>query len=503
VLTKSRYLAGCQCPRRLWLGCFAPELAAEPRGADEAWLALGTEIGQHAQALFPGGILVDEDAWRQGEAIARTHALLLDPSVPAIFEAAFVHAGVHVRVDVLERLTGGMWGLREVKAGTHVKEVHLHDAAVQCFVLEGNGVRVPSVEIVHVDGGYVRGEGTLDWSRLFARVDVSTEVACVLSSVPSRVDALRRVLTLSDPPAVEPDGHCFSPHACDFWTHCTRAKPRDWTYGVPRRPSLFAAFHAAGIERIADIPEHFVLSQLQARVRDTLRSGREFLGSDLGRALASLDPPVAYLDFETMSPPIPLYPGTRPYQRIPFQWSLHEVDASGALRHGEWLAESRQDPRREFAEGLLEAVGGGGEPVVVYSGYEAGVLEELASTLPDLASGLDALRARLVDLLPIMREHVYHPAFGGSFSLKAVAPALVDGFGYGDLDGIAGGAEASAAFLRLAAGAMVGLEEEARLRSALRAYCERDTLALVEVHRALRARAGLGDVLASPPCHSP
>jgi predicted RecB family nuclease len=129
--------------------------------------------------------------------------------------------------------------------------------------------------------------------------------------------------------------------------------------------------------------------------------------------------------------------------------------------------------------------------VVVYSSFEAGVLSELASALPDLASGLDALRARLVDLLPVMRQHVYHPAFGGSFSLKAVAPALVEGFGYGDLEQIAGGGEASAAFLRLASGAVADPEEEARLRSALRAYCKRDTLALVELHRVLRARTGV------------
>jgi len=155
------------------------------------------------------------------------------------------------------------------------------------------------------------------------------------------------------------------------------------------------------------------------------------------------------------------------------------------------LADGRDDPRREFAGRLLEALGGGGEPVVVYSSFEAEVLGELASALPDLAVGLEALRARLVDLLLVMRQHVYHPAFGGSFSLKAVAPALVEGFGYGDLGQIAGGGQASAAFLRLASGAVADPEEETRVRAALRVYCERDTLALVELHRVLLARTGV------------
>jgi hypothetical protein len=489
MLSKSKYLGGCQCPRRLWLGTFAPELASEPDGADNAWLALGTDIGRHAHALFPGGVLVDTDSWRHGDAVARTRALLGDPSVPAIFEGAFVHAGVSIRVDVLERLPGGVWGLREVKSGLRVRDIHLHDAGAQRFVLEGNGMRVPSVEIVHLDRAYVRGEGDVDWPRLFTRVDVSTEVACVLSGVPARVEALHRVLARADPPAVEPDDHCFSPHACEFWAHCTREKPADWVYRLPGWPKPVAELRAAGVERIVDIPDDFPLSPLQARARDVMRSGREFVGDDLVAALGALGPPAAYLDFETISPAVPLYPGTRPYERIPFQWSLHEVDATGALAHRELLADGRHDPRREFSEQLLEALEGSATPVVVYSSYEAGVLAELASTFSDLAAKLDALRARLVDLLPVVRRGIYHLAFGGSFSLKAVAPALIEGFGYGDLEQIAGGGAASAAFLRVASGAVSDPEEEARLRGALRVYCERDTLALVELHRALRARS--------------
>jgi hypothetical protein len=169
------------------------------------------------------------------------------------------------------------------------------------------------------------------------------------------------------------------------------------------------------------------------------------------------------------------------------------LDPTDALRHLEWLADGRADPRREFAERLLEALARGNEPVVVYSGFEGRVLSQLSSMMPDLAPALDALRRRLVDLLPVVRRYVYHPAFCGSFSLKSIAPALVDGFGYHDLEGkIAGGSEASLAFLHLASGAVKDVEEDARLRHALRAYCERDTLALVEVHRALRARACRG-----------
>jgi predicted RecB family nuclease len=490
MLSKSRYLAGCQCTRRLWLGCYGRELATEPDAA-RAWrFDAGSEIGRHARALFPGGVLVGEDAWRHGEAIVRTRQLLAAPAVPAIFEGAVAHAGVRIRADVLERLPGGAWGLREVKAAAHVKEVHLHDVAVQRIVLERAGLRVPSVEVIHVDPAYVRGAGDIDWPRFFKRVDVTAAIDPLLAAVPARVEALHRVCALADSPSVEPSTHCFSPHACEFWAHCTREKPVDWIFTLPGRPSPFEALRAAGVERIADIPDGFPLSVLQARVRDVLRSGREFVASDLGGALVPLGPPARYLDFETVNPAVPLYPGTRPYQQIPLQWSLHEIDATGRLTHREFLARGRDDPRRGFAERLLDAIGAGRAPVVVYSGFEARVLAEVAAALPDLASAIEAVRGRLVDLLPVVRRHVYHPAFAGSFSLKRVAPALADGFDYGALTDIADGGAASLALQRLASGDVTDAAEEAQIRGALLAYCHRDTLALVELHRALQVRAG-------------
>jgi len=487
TLSKSRYLTGCQCPRRLWLRSHMPDVAAAPPAAQARRFAAGTEIGRRAHALFPGGVLVDEDALRHREAVERTRALLAGGNVPAIFEAAFLHAGVRSRVDILERLGDGAWGLREVKSAASVKEEHLHDVALQRFVLEGSGLRVPSLEVIHVNSGYVRGDGEIDWPRYFHRQDVTARVAPLRSDVPARVQFLHAVLALDASPAIEPARHCDTPRACEFWTHCTRDKPADWVFHLPKRPDRFEALRAAGIERIADIPDDFPLSGKQERVRSVLREGRAFVSTGLAAALAPAGPPACYLDFETMGPPIPLYPGTRPYQRIPFQWSLHRLDPAGVLEHQEFLASGRIDPRREFVATLLDALSDRPEPILVYSRFEADVLGGLAGAVPERAAALAGLRARLVDLLRVVQGHVYHPAFGGSFSLKAVAPALVPGFGYSDLEGVAGGDEAAGAFAAIAQGEM-SEAEEARVRSALRVYCERDTLALVELHKALRER---------------
>lgn len=220
-------------------------------------------------------------------------------------------------------------------------------------------------------------------------------------------------------------------------------------------------------------------------IRDATVSGQPYVATELGRLLDAFGPPANYLDFEAMMPPIPLYEGTRPYQTIPFQWSLHTIDGDGVLNHKEFLADGINDPRRQFAKTLIGAFARSDDPIIVYSAYEQTRLKELAGDFPDLSTDLNALIARLVDLLPVVRSAVYFPEFGFSNSIKSVAPALCPDFSYTDLDGVADGGAASAAFLQLASGRIADPGEALQLRAALLVYCKRDTLAMVEVHRAL------------------
>ena len=488
TLSKSRYLAGCQCVRRVWLATRAPELGSEPDPARRAIFEMGFEVGRRAHALFPGGELVAHAAWQHADAVARTRELLADPRVPAIFEAAFEHAGVRIRTDVLERLPGGRFGLREVKASTEVKPVHVDDCAVQQLVLEGCGVRVASVELLHVNRDYERGERGIDWHAFFAREDLTRQVGSALPRVRERVPRFHALLREPQAPAIEPSGHCFDPYDCEFWQHCTRAKPADWVFHLPRLGRRFETLRAAGIERITEIPDEHALPALHARIRAALRSAQPRVEPGLARALREAGPPAHYLDFETASPAIPLFPGARPYEVTPFQWSLHTAGASGPLAHREFLADGERDPRRAFAETLVAALAGDTAPVIVYSPFESTQLGRLAARFPDLAPALTRIRGRLLDLLPVVRSHVYHPGFAFSFSIKAVAPALVPDLGWDDLGAIADGASAAAALTALAAGGLPA-DERAAVREALRRYCARDTLALARVHQALRGLA--------------
>lgn len=483
-LTKSRYIAGLQCLRRLWLVVHEPLPHEEP--APGSPMDVGQEIGGKAHLLFPGGVLVREEPWQHAEAVPRTAELMNDAAVPAIFEAAFEYAGIRIRVDVMERLSPGTWGLREVKSSSGLKDHYLDDIALQMYVLRGAGIAVASIELLHVNTTYVRGPAGICWTDFFARMDVADAVAERLVDLPGHLPAMRESLGMLALPDAEPGKQCGTPYDCEFWDRCTANKPADWIHYLPRLSQARASeLKARGIEAISAIPADFPLTSKQVIIRDATASGRPYVAPDLARLLRGYGPPTYYLDFEAMMPPTPLYEGTRPYQTLPFQWSLHAIADDGSLHYWEFLADGGDDPRRRFAETLIEALAASDAPIVVYSAYEQTRLKDLAGQFPDLSTGLNAVAARLVDLLPIVRGAVYHPEFRFSNSIKSVAPALCPGFGYDDLDSVADGAAASATFVRLASGCLAGPEEANQLRAALRAYCRRDTLAMVEVHRAL------------------
>ena len=439
-LSKSRVLAGHFCQKRLYLQMRAPELAAAADAARLYRFEQGHEVGRLAQRAFPGGVAVDG---RLDEALARTAALVRDPSVPAIFEATFRHDDVLVRVDILRRAGAG-WRLIEVKSSTGVKLYHPIDVAIQRHVVQGSGLAVDAVGVMHLDSSYVYPGGVPDPHALFTLRDLSREVRALDGVVPALCVELRRMLGDAAPPPVPVGPYCRKPWVCDFFDHCHR----------PAAPPFFVPGVAGAL-----------------------------VAPELAPALGSLEFPLYGMDFETLGPAIPRFPGMRPFQAIPFQWSVDVLRTPGAeLEHREFLALDEADPRRAFLQSLGEAVGERGS-IVVYSNFESVKLQELAAALPDLATLAERIRGRLWDLLPVMRRHVAHPAFGGSFSLKKVLPALAPALGYGDLE-IAEGSLAGVVWDRLVR-EHPPREEAIRLEGALRAYCRRDTQGLLELVRAL------------------
>jgi len=481
-LSKSRYLSGLQCYKQLYLDVRSPRLA---RPADEqlvALLEMGTQIGELARAGFPSGILVDAESVGIQGAIARTSELMADPNVPAVFEGMFAFQEVRLRVDVLERAAEGRWRLIEVKSSTQAKEDHLDDVAIQAYVLTGAGISLERSKLMHINNQYVYPGGDLDLGHLFLRQDVTPEVAARQTEIPGRLAAMREMLTAPSAPAIEPDHHCFEPYECPFWDYCTQAKPARWVFYLPGGRRTYQELTSQGVQTIDEIPEGFRLTGIQQRMKGNV----EWIGPGLKEALHGVRYPVHHLDFETFMPAIPRYPNTRPYQTIPFQWSNHIVSGDGQMRHEKYLCSDPKDPREEFALTLLESIGRDGT-ICVYSGYEARILRELADAFPRLKPDLDRAIERFWDLLSVIRAYYYHPELKGSFSIKSVLPAAVPGLGYDDLE-IQEGSMASLQYYRMIF-EVSDEEERAKLRTALLRYCERDTLAMVELRKALVVKA--------------
>ena len=486
-LSKSKFLSGLQCHKRLYLEFTHPELAEPPDPSTQAILAMGREIGLLAQRRFPGGVVVPPSLRPRDAAIAHTATLVHDAAVPAIFEGAFEHEGVVVRVDVLERIhhvdgNRSAWRLIEVKSSTRVKDVHLPDLAIQRHVLTGAGLDIAETCLMHIDTSYLYEGGEVDLESLFALEDVSAVVIERQGQVPEQLAAMKSVLLAPHMPPIEPDDRCHSPYECPFWIHCTKDKPPRWIYHLPGPKKVVQQLAHEGIALIDDIPDNATLSITQRRVKDNV----EWISAELASLLQSVEYPVHHLDFETVMMAVPKFSRMKPYQSIPVQWSNHIELASGEVIHHEFLHGEATEPRKQWAERLLESLGEQGT-IVVYSSYEEAMMRQVTEAFPELRKAFSSVIKRLWDLYPIIKEHYYHPAFLGSYSIKSVLPVMVPELSYRDLV-IKEGAQAASEYYR-----MVFIEEDwieqARIRDALLQYCARDTMAMVRLRRALREKA--------------
>ncbi len=477
-------MSGTQCLLRLWYETYRPDLRSEPDEILQAVFDTGHEVGQTACRLYPGGHAVSHDHRHISEALEETRSVIDAGSAPALFEAAFEHRGVLVRADVIERLPGGGWRLVEVKSSTRLKDVFVRDTAVQLWVLQGAGLDVRDAGVLTLNRDYVHDGVALDLEALFRFYPVFDEAQEYCDTVEAEVREMQRMLSRPAAPDIAPGGHCFEPYECPYHAHCTRNVVRP-DHGIDELPWLDAgrreALVAAGIEEIRDVPEEFPLSVLQSVVRQTIREGRPAVHGNIAGALAGLESPVRYLDFETFAPAIPRFEGTRPFDAVPFLFSVHAECEGKPLAHTDYLHQGRDDPRKEFADRLIEALAREGS-VCTYSGYEGRLIRELGEALPDRAGELRSIEARLFDLLPVVRNGYYNPDFRGSFSIKAVLPVMAAGMGYDDL-AISHG---QAAAVRYAA-ALASTDSKHRERTFedLRAYCARDTLALAKLREAL------------------
>ena len=482
--SKSKYTQLWQCPKMLWLDANHRELRTEDP-AVQARLSTGNVVGDLAMELFGDftEVTVMKNDRPDISAMIQKTRECLAAGVENICEASFSYNGLYCAVDILRAEKGGR-AIYEVKSSTHAQEQYGIDIAYQKYVLEKCGVNVTGTYLVCIDSDYVRGE-ELDIHQLFKIVDMSDWVELETPNIPERLKLAETVLS-GDEPCIGIGEHCSHPYNCAYWQYCSKHLPqpsvfdvyrlseqKKWDYyrsGVVSFPSLTCA---AGLNEKQRRQIQFAISDCGTHIEK----------KGIQNFLDTLSYPIYFLDFETMQLVVPEYPGTKPYQQIPFQYSLHYIEEPGGeLKHKEFLGVSGEDPRRAIAESLCRDIPMHTCVTAYNRAFECARINELALAFPDLAEHLLNIRSNIQDLLtPFQSGFYYNRAMGGSFSIKSVLPALYPDdpeLDYHNLEGVHNGGEAMAIFPKIKD---MSPEDQAKARRDLLAYCKLDTLAMVKV----------------------
>jgi len=446
-------------------------------------MEVGAEVGRLARELFPGGVLIEEDHLQLEAALISTRAVL-DAGASTLYEAAFLYEDIQIRVDILHQVAEGVYDLIEVKSSSKPKDEHFHDLAIQLYVLEGVGVTIRTAWLMHLDTSYVWPGGAYNLEQLFKLTDLTHEVRSMQAVLSENLDSFRSMLIPEQIPEVQTGKHCKSPDYCAFHTYCHQYEPEHPVSYLPNaRESLLTQFYQAGIQDVRAIPLDFPKLSLQyQRIVQAVKTGEPWFSLDLASAFTDLVYPLCFIDFESINPALPIFPNSRPYQQLTFQWSAHILEADGTLHHHEYLHDDRTDPREPFTQSLISLLHGKGS-VIVYSSFEKTQLNALKEALPAYADAIEDMIQRLFDLHPVIKAHCYHPDFRGSFSIKKVLPALVPDLSYEGL-AIGDGVAAAQSYLEMLGNCSEDRMQE--IRQALLTYCGQDTLAMVKLFQELK-----------------
>ncbi len=479
-------MMGLQCLKRLWLYNYRKDLMPPVTPEQRQVFAQGRAIGALARGYYAGGELVAAEYNQLPRALKRTEEVVAG-GAKVIYEGTFVFNNVLARCDILKRNRDGSWNLIEAKGSTAVKDEHLPDAALQRYVLEGAGLKIKKTALMHINGAFVKN-GPIDPKKFFSLADITKETAALRPEISADLERFLEALASPAAPETGIGRHCSTPYNCEFRGHCWKGVPEYSIYDIPRLSwEKKNTLKAMGIMLFKNVPDSFELSKSQLAALKVEKTGERLVDKKkLARFIKEIKYPLYHIDFETIMPGIPLYDGSRPYQQVPFQVSLHVQAAPGAEpAHFEYLGDGKADPRPGLAAFLLAHIGPEGTLLAYNASFELQRIKELARDLPERGPALLALTERFQDLMKPFLERAYvHPACHGRFSLKKVLPALIPDMTYEGL-GVANGGDAQLAYFNLLSGELTPAATE-KLRGDLLIYCGQDTLAMVKILEHLR-----------------
>ena len=488
-LSKSKYLAGLQCPKLLWMHYHAKDKFPPTDAGTQATFDQGHQVTEIYQTLFPGGILIDGEPGDYSGLIKKTQeALALKKP---LFEPAFKFKRSFARADILKPNRDGSWDLYEVKSATSAKDIYYPDVAFQKYCYEGAGIRLRNVFLVFINNQYIKN-GPIDTKALFTQEDVTEKAYELSQGVEDNINRMVSILQQKKCPNIKIGLHCDEPYECALKDMCWDFLPEENVFklGGMHKKKAFKLIEE-GTLALKDLKENYAFTPNQRVQWECHKKNKAHVRvSEVRSFIEQLEFPLYFLDFETVGPAIPVYDQSRPYQQVPFQFSLHILSGWGKepLHHG-FLAQDKNDPRPELLSQLRSLIKSKGSVLSYSMGFEIGRLRESVALYSEFAGWLKDVEKRYLDPMIIFKNFDYYdPKQMGRYSIKNVYPALTGG-SYEGLE-IGDGGSASREYARVMFSEGISSQDKERVLRGLEEYCKLDTQAMIDVLDVLKKAAG-------------
>ncbi len=480
LLSKSSFIRGVQCEKHLYLYKYHYNEMDQLSEMQKAIFKRGTDVGKLAQQLYPNGVDASPATQFEYDKAVKVTKELLEKKQKVIYEASFNFSDVLSVADIVVNGKSGL-SVYEVKSSTSISETYIRDAALQYWVISNCGYKIKDFSITYINNQYVRN-GKLELDKLFITESVLKLILPLQKWVEENVLRFKKVLTKRSIPVIDIGEHCYDPYTCGFYEYCRKHIPENSIFDLSgihlnKKYDLYRN----GIIKLEDIPDDADLSKNARTQLDVYKSKIDLIDKKaIKEFLSDLNYPIYFMDFETFQPAVPMFDNSKPYQQIPFQYSLHyKINKNSKVEHFEFLADAGNDPRIKFIENLLRDTKSKGDILTYNKSFETLRLKEIAEAFPKYKEEIVERISRIKDLmLPFQKKYYYTYKMQGSYSIKYVLPALIPELSYKDLE-INEGGLASVAFESLYF--ETDLMRIAEIRHNLLEYCKLDTFAMVKL----------------------
>lgn len=495
VISKSEFMLFLKHPAWLWLKKHDKNKIPIPDEALQAKFDEGTLFEAYAEKIFPDAMRLGyktpagEFSGTMYYALPDTTASELRKGTRVLLQGRVEIDGLTAIFDVLERVGEQEYNLYEIKSSTSVKPEHISDLAFQTIVLEKAGLIIRDVSVIHVNNEYVRN-GEIVPEEIAKKENITEDVRAAIPETEANIEGAKKVIDLRVMP--DPSPRYLKSGDLAEWLQVYEAvKGEVPDYSIYNlctlKPELVGELEDMGIQNIADIPiELEKLTDKQRRqIIATKTDRRKIDTEEIREFLDTLVFPIHFFDYETLSGVIPAFDGTRPYQQVPFQYSLHILKSfDGDLEHKEYLHDNTSNPVPPLLEKMKEHFEGSGSIISWNKKFEAARNNEMAKMYPEYANFLLNINDRMVDLMdPFSKGWFTDKKFFGSASLKYVLPVIAPELSYKELE-VSNGGQAQRVWMDTILGGK-NPEKKAEILRNLSTYCTLDTYATYVIYRHL------------------